>query len=60
VASDIRGHRFFAASPAGLTHSAAARADTGLTVPAGLYLIRVTATSEEGGQSSALATVALR
>jgi hypothetical protein len=36
------------------------RAETGLPVPAGLYLIRVTARSEEGGQSTALATVALR
>jgi hypothetical protein len=36
------------------------RADTGLPVPAGLYLIRVTARDPDGAQSSALATVSLR
>jgi hypothetical protein len=36
------------------------RADTGLPVPAGLYLIRVTAHSDKGGQSTSLATLALR
>jgi hypothetical protein len=36
------------------------RADTGLPVPAGLYLIRVMARDEEGGQRTALASVALR
>jgi len=36
------------------------RADTGLPVPAGLYLIRVTARAPHGAQSTALATVALR
>jgi hypothetical protein len=36
------------------------RAEMGLPVPAGLYLIRVTARDEDGGQSTALATVALR
>jgi hypothetical protein len=36
------------------------RAETGLAAPAGLYLISVTARDGEGGQSTALATVALR
>jgi hypothetical protein len=36
------------------------RADTGLAVPAGLYLVRLTTRTEEGGQSSAVATVRLR
>jgi sugar lactone lactonase YvrE len=36
------------------------RADSGLAVPAGLYLIRVTARSADGAQGSALATVSLR
>jgi hypothetical protein len=36
------------------------RADTGLPVPAGLYLIRVTARDAAGAQTTALATVALR
>jgi hypothetical protein len=36
------------------------RAGTGLAVPAGLYLIRVTVRDAEGGQTTALATVALR
>ena len=32
----------------------------GLPVPAGLYLVHVTARSDDGGQTSAMATVALR
>jgi len=36
------------------------RAGTGLPVPAGVYLIRVTARTADGGHSTALATVALR
>ena len=36
------------------------RAGNGLSVPAGLYLVRVTARAEDGGQSTGLATVALR
>ncbi|MBM3474215.1 MAG: hypothetical protein FJX75_13180 [Armatimonadetes bacterium] len=36
------------------------RAETGLPVPAGLYLIRVTARDADGAQTTALATVALR
>jgi len=36
------------------------KAGNGLPVPAGLYLIRVTAREPEGGQSSGLATLALR
>jgi hypothetical protein len=36
------------------------KAESGLAVPAGLYLIRVTARDAAGGQSTALATVALR
>lgn len=36
------------------------KAASGLTVPAGLYVIRVTAQSAGGGQSTALATVALK
>jgi len=36
------------------------KAANGLTAPAGLYVVRVTARNAEGGQSTALATVALR
>ncbi|MBM3956786.1 MAG: hypothetical protein FJ313_01895 [Gemmatimonadetes bacterium] len=36
------------------------RAETGLPAPSGLYLIRVTARDASGGQSTALATLALR
>jgi predicted outer membrane repeat protein len=36
------------------------RAETGLSAPAGLYLIRVKARDARGGQSTALAVVALR
>jgi len=36
------------------------KADTGIAVPAGLYLIRVVARDADGGQSTALATVAVR
>jgi flagellar basal-body rod modification protein FlgD len=36
------------------------KAGTGLTAPAGLYLIRLTARDADGGQSTALATVSLR
>jgi hypothetical protein len=36
------------------------RAESGLAAPAGLYLIRLTARSADGGQSNALATVVLR
>jgi hypothetical protein len=36
------------------------RAETGLPVPSGLYLIRVKARDARGGQSTTLATVALR
>jgi hypothetical protein len=36
------------------------RAESGLAAPAGLYLIRLTVRSAGGGQSTALATVALR
>jgi hypothetical protein len=37
-----------------------AQSDQGLRVPNGVYLIRVTARDEAGGQSTALATVSLR
>jgi len=36
------------------------RSDSGLPVPPGLYLVRVAARSEDGGQTSAVAAVALR
>jgi hypothetical protein len=36
------------------------RADTGLAVPSGLYVIRLTARTAQGAQSSAVATVRLR
>ena len=36
------------------------KADSGLAVPRGLYLIRVTARDADGGQSTALAAVSLR
>ena len=36
------------------------KAESGLTVPGGLYLIRVSARSPEGGQSTALATIVLK
>ncbi|MGQ9730645.1 MAG: lectin like domain-containing protein [Candidatus Zipacnadales bacterium] len=36
------------------------KAENGLTVPAGLYLIRLTARTEEGAQSSGIATLSLR
>jgi len=36
------------------------RANSGLPVPAGLYLVRLSARAPRGGQSTALATVALR
>ena len=36
------------------------QADTGLAVPSGLYLVRVTARADNGAESTAMATVALR
>jgi flagellar hook assembly protein FlgD len=36
------------------------KADGGLRVPAGLYLVRLTARAADGAQSTALATVSLR
>jgi hypothetical protein len=36
------------------------KADTGLAVPGGLYVVRVTAAADGGQTATALATVALR